>query len=312
MGDKPDRRGWLKLHRIMYESQVWLKGNSDQYKIFSYLLMVAVFERKTIKFGRENFVLKPGYFYIRQRAVSEYCRVTRRSVRTAFLFLEDIEAIEIIKQEKSRGTIGRLVNWKKFQVDMQPRLKVTQGLAQSLTQKTAPYLIKLIREFKEDDEKLAQVLTQKMTQIEFYTFITKEVYKENKRVILQILKELTAEKSSQKDQDVAATIYETYNEKIEPGHKTRGRAIENISYWLKFHPADDLLTSALNYESTLDSTEPRFRKDAANFFGKKDQKFLDYLPGKFKKPRIKERGQKLPTVDELMAKQKKERESHGQ
>jgi len=76
-------------------------------------------------------------------------------------------------------------------------------------------------------------------------------------------------------------VYDFYNFEIKPLRKSSKRAKKNIGHYLKKHPLKDLKKSILNYKSTLNGTEPRYRKDPANFFGRNDQYFLDYLPGSF-------------------------------
>lgn len=81
----------------------------------------------------------------------------------------------------------------------------------------------------------------------------------------------------------AVSLYEFYRKTINPEKKSRQRAIMNITYYLKNHPIDDLRSAIENYASEITSkgTGPKYRKDPANFFGKIDPTFVDYVPGVF-------------------------------
>jgi phage replication O-like protein O len=80
-------------------------------------------------------------------------------------------------------------------------------------------------------------------------------------------------------------LYNFYKTEISPLRKSSTRAKENISYYLKKYSFEDLKKSIENYKITIDGTDPQFRKDPANFFGKLDKYFLDYLPENFESPK---------------------------
>lgn len=76
-------------------------------------------------------------------------------------------------------------------------------------------------------------------------------------------------------------IYAHYLSAIDPLKKSKQRALNNIHKLLKKHSIDDLQKSISNYQSTLNGTQPQFRKDPANFFGINEPYFIDFLPGNF-------------------------------
>ena len=92
-------------------------------------------------------------------------------------------------------------------------------------------------------------------------------------------------------------LYELYKTEIQPLRKSSARAKENISYYLKKYTYTDLSKAILNYKTTIEKTGPEFRKDPANFFGKNDRYFIDYLPDNFKSITTKPR--QTRTVDSL-------------
>jgi hypothetical protein len=80
-------------------------------------------------------------------------------------------------------------------------------------------------------------------------------------------------------------IYDFYLEKISPENRSGSRARTNIKSHLKHHSIEDLKQSVLNYSTRALKSEPKFRKDPANFFGKSDPYFKDFLPGTFQSPK---------------------------
>ena len=73
-------------------------------------------------------------------------------------------------------------------------------------------------------------------------------------------------------------LYSFYLQKINPKEKTKKRALLNISSHLKKYSLRDLKSAVLNYKTVSSSREPQYRKNPANFFGKNEKPFLDYLP----------------------------------
>jgi hypothetical protein len=61
---------------------------------------------------------------------------------------------------------------------------------------------------------------------------------------------------------------------------SRGRAKRHLAALLKKHSAADLLTAVKNYGIASDGTEPKFRRNSGNFFGR-DGDFENFLPGVF-------------------------------
>jgi hypothetical protein len=84
------------------------------------------------------------------------------------------------------------------------------------------------------------------------------------------------------------TLYDFYVEKIAPSKKSRQRALKNIETYLKREPYEKLEAAILNYESTIGRTDPKFRKDPANFFGINEPYACDFYPESFRKPEKQE------------------------
>lgn len=78
----------------------------------------------------------------------------------------------------------------------------------------------------------------------------------------------------------AEEIYAIYRAEIASEHNTKGRAIENITHALKKYEPADLLRTITNYKRQCEKkkTLPKYRKDAANFFGRgKTPEFGEHL-----------------------------------
>lgn len=80
-------------------------------------------------------------------------------------------------------------------------------------------------------------------------------------------------------------IYTYYCDKILPIRKSKQRALSNIESHLKRYSEDSLKVAVDNYSQIALSSEPEFRKDPANFFGKNEPYFKDYLPENFEPPK---------------------------
>ena len=94
-------------------------------------------------------------------------------------------------------------------------------------------------------------------------------------------------------------ICDFYLSEISPGQMTKQRALKNIEYHLKKHSFDDLRKSIENYKSIALTREPTFRKDPANFFGKQEPAFVDYLPENFV-PATRYQPPPRPDLEELL------------
>lgn len=81
----------------------------------------------------------------------------------------------------------------------------------------------------------------------------------------------------------ANEVYNFYLETIHPKQHTRRRALSNISWLLKKHPRESLRQAIVNYSGTAMGYAPEYRKDPANFFGKRERYYEDYLPEHFEK-----------------------------
>ena len=80
---------------------------------------------------------------------------------------------------------------------------------------------------------------------------------------------------------ISVDLYRFYLQEINPEQKTRQRAVSNISHHLKKFSPEDLRQSIQNYKSIAIDREPQYRKNPANFFGKREKYFIDFLVENF-------------------------------
>ena len=99
----------------------------------------------------------------------------------------------------------------------------------------------------------------------------------------------------------ASEIFYFYLTEIEPAQRAKQRALFNISSHLKKHTPDDLKQSIRNYAGIALTREPTFRKDPANFFGKRDPAFIDYLPENFQAPSTGHRTVNQESLEDLLS-----------
>ncbi len=81
--------------------------------------------------------------------------------------------------------------------------------------------------------------------------------------------------------NLSVDLYEFYVQEINSFQKTRQRALSNIAHHLKKNSTEDLKQGIVNYKTIALTREPQFRKDPANFFGKREPSFIDFLPDNF-------------------------------
>jgi len=127
------------------------------------------------------------------------------------------------------------------------------------------------------DYRLWKKLSKKTTVVKIDTVVVK---KDNN---------LLSKKTPTKDikdniqKTVCDEIYNFYILEIAPERKSKQRALLNIKSHLRKNTPEDLKQSVLNYKTTSSKSEPQFRKDPANFFGKNEPYFKDFLSCVFKK-----------------------------
>ena len=107
--------------------------------------------------------------------------------------------------------------------------------------------------------------------------LKKETYKKKEKFAQAAVNSI-----SEQTQNSSVWLYNFYIEKIDPLNKSRQRCLKNLQPYLKDYSLEDLKQSILNYSNTALERDRVYRKDPANFFGKNEKYFQDYLPENFK------------------------------
>lgn len=92
------------------------------------------------------------------------------------------------------------------------------------------------------------------------------------------------ENENENTNDNIIEVYEHYCLLVMPLRKSRQRSLINIKHWKKKHSTDELKICADNYFLISQHSQPKYRKDPANFYGQQEPTFKDYLPDIFKPP----------------------------
>lgn len=90
-----------------------------------------------------------------------------------------------------------------------------------------------------------------------------------------------------KNKELAIDLYEFYKNEIKPLRKTRKAALKNIEFYLKEFSFEDLKGAINIYKTTAIKSDPQYRKNPSNFFGRtgdSERYFEDYLSGNYEKP----------------------------
>ena len=109
----------------------------------------------------------------------------------------------------------------------------------------------------------------------------------------------TDEHKQELNKELNKKLYEFFVFEIGPARKSKQRTLKNIEKHLKRFSYDDLKSSILNYKSTINGTDPTYRKDPANFFGINEPYFLDFLPENFQS--ITSRNEQQPSMEDLFS-----------
>lgn len=89
------------------------------------------------------------------------------------------------------------------------------------------------------------------------------------------------DKNVKENYSVDFQVYKIYLEQIQPKAKSKQRACKNILFYLKTIPYEELIQTIKNYRPIAMDRDPKYRKDPANFFGRNEPTFKDYLPENF-------------------------------
>lgn len=149
------------------------------------------------------------------------------------------------------------------------------------SRKAAPTAYTLIRWLQ--NLQYMQILSIKSyNKYSIITVLNWERYQENEQQVSN--RRASSEHKQEYNKNVkenTVDLYDFYIHEITPLRKSKQRAVSNIKSHLKNYSFEVLKQSILNYKTTCKDAAPQFRKDPANFFGKNEPYFKDFLPGNF-------------------------------
>ena len=104
--------GWIKLHRKMLENPVVAK-DSDYLSVWIYLLLNAEHDERTILFGGNKIILKPGQLITGRKSIAEFLQINESKVKRILIDFENDQQID--RQRSNKNSLISLKNWDKYQ-----------------------------------------------------------------------------------------------------------------------------------------------------------------------------------------------------
>ena len=104
--------GWIKLHRKMLENPVVAK-DSDYLSVWIYLLLNAEHDERTILFGGNKIILKPGQLITGRKSIAEFLQINESKVKRILIDFEIDQQID--RQRSNKNSLISLKNWDKYQ-----------------------------------------------------------------------------------------------------------------------------------------------------------------------------------------------------
>lgn len=243
------------------------------HRVFYYLRQKAQWKQNTFPTRKKyGIALNPGQLITSMSIIAkevgwnEYGAKRVPNKRTIKKILEWLEFNEMIQLESnSRGTFINIINWDIYQPNKTE--KVTPSAPRSAPPSNRA-VHRAVHTLKED----------------------KESSKEDSL-------------SKEGKEHPSLFIYNFYKTEINSTRKSSIRAKKNIKYYLKKYTQEQLMKSIKNYK-TVCGKDPEYRKDPANFFGKNDRCFIDYLPENFESPKKDEVSDPIrcqPPIEEVLS-----------
>lgn len=105
--------GWICLHRKILENPVICK-DSDYFSIFSYLLLSATHEERSVLFNNSTIILKKGQLITGRKKISDKFEISESKVQRVLKKLENEQVIE--QQTTSKNRLITVLNWNRYQL----------------------------------------------------------------------------------------------------------------------------------------------------------------------------------------------------
>lgn len=279
------KRGYTKLWRKSKDSIVF--SHEGLWKLWTLCLLKANFQEVEIEVpgGLQPIFLKPGQFVTGRYALHEdyhqahiqkrrYSRKLSPTPYTLWRWLMNLEKMGMLTiRACNKFSVISIANWLDYQTTSS-QMSDTTKLGNFCTLSRA--IVADSEHQKNDVEADKPTILENNTSKFEQQVSNRRAAGEHGEELNNHIKELTVD------------LYSFYLEKIAPKEKSRQRALSNIASHLQKHSADDLRQAIINYRSIAAGREPQYRKNPANFFGKQEPAFLDYLPGHFETRGVKQ------------------------
>lgn len=106
-------KGWIKLHRGLRDNPIY--QNSKAIHIWLECLLSATHEGYYIDFCGEERLLKRGEFIFGRIAWSQRLKIPQTTLGRWIKRLQQRRMVEVVKADRGRATIFRVINWDKYQ-----------------------------------------------------------------------------------------------------------------------------------------------------------------------------------------------------
>lgn len=109
-----DQAGWIKVHRQMLDSAVWLSGDPLLFRVWMWCLLRASHRERQAVIGNEVYELAPGEFFTGRFKGSEQCHLKPSTFSDKMKLLEKMGNIR--QRPDSVGTRVSVLNWTTYQL----------------------------------------------------------------------------------------------------------------------------------------------------------------------------------------------------
>lgn len=111
-------RGWIKLHRKIMESPMYLQMNSKQRDVMLCLLLMANHQEKEWLFNGVIYKVKPGQFVCSLEKIKEKCAkdVSIRNIRTSLKVMETYQFLT--NESTNRNRLITICKWEEYQSEV--------------------------------------------------------------------------------------------------------------------------------------------------------------------------------------------------
>jgi len=293
-------RGYIKLWRKSKESAVF--AHEGLWKLWSLCLMKGTHQRievtisgilKPLKLNSGQFVTgrySLHYDYHQGDKKRKYSRKTAPTPYTLIRWLLILQEMQMLSIKTfNKYSIITILNWHLYQENPSQTLD-TRELSTSLTAKQA---------MSANSEHQKKIKNTDILNSSDGVGFKDEHQVSNRRASSE--HKQTQYKHNKR---IAHDLYEFYLKEISPKNKSRQRAISNITSYLKKYQNEQLVSAIKNYKTNCVERDPLYRKDPANFFGKREHYFIDFLPENFKASACDQslvQRKKQPSIEELLS-----------